>query len=192
MHQVSKIRHITNGVDVAPLLWALQAHPELWNQNTARTEDPSSPHHEVSDIWVRYAPLEIAGQPGPHDSVWYDSAAPILPTVKAIVYPLMHLVQGDRLGGVLITKIPARKTCKPHHDDGWHAMYYRKMAVQIQSSPDQRFTVEEDWLEPHPGDIYEFQNQYEHWVANPTEHDRITMIVCVRTDLVLPNRIGDV
>lgn len=180
---MSKIRHITGGVDVAPLLWDLQANPQLWNQNTARTENPNSPHHEVSDIWVRYAPLEIAGQPGRHDSVWYDSATPILPAVKAIVYPLMHLVQADRLGGVLITKIPAGKTCKPHRDDGWHAAAYRKFCVQVQSAPGQRFTVEEDWLEPRPGDVYEFQNQYQHWVTNDSPHDRISMIVCIQTDI---------
>lgn len=177
-----KIRHITSGADVAPLLWALQANPQLWNEHPERTADPASPHHEVHDIWVRYAAPEHVGKPGPHESVWYP-CEPILAAVQAIVYPLMHLVRGNRLGGVLITKIPAGKMCKPHRDDGWHAAYYRKFAVQVQSAPGQFFHVEELALEPRPGDVYEFQNHFEHWVTNDTPHDRITMIVCVQTDI---------
>ncbi|WP_222102012.1 hypothetical protein, partial [Salmonella enterica] len=89
-------------------------------------ENPASPHHEVDDIWVRYAPPEEADYEGPHEAVWYPTAEPILPAVRAIVYPLMHLVQGDRLGGVLITRIRAGKSCKPHIDRGWHASTFRK------------------------------------------------------------------
>lgn len=176
-----KIRHLTNGVDVMPLLWAIQGNPQLWNQHTARTEDPASPHHEVHDIWVRYAPPEQAHETGPHEAIWYPSAAPILAEVQAIVYPLMQFVKGDRLGGVLITKIPAGKQCKPHRDFGWHADFYRKYLVQIQSAPGQRFHVEDEWLDAKPGDIYEFRNEFEHWVTNDTPHDRLSMICCIQT-----------
>lgn len=176
-----KIQKITGGANVAPLLWALQAHPNLWDERPQRTSDPKSPHYGLHDIWVRYAAPEHVGKEGDHESIWYPCET-ILPYVKAIVYPLMHLVEGDRLGGVLITKIPAGKTCKPHIDKGWHASTYRKFGVQIQSSPGQRFHVEEQSLEPMPGDVYEFVNSFEHWVTNDTPHDRITMIVCIQTE----------
>ncbi len=185
-----KIRHLTSGVEVSRLLWALQANPHLWNQHQARTQDPASPHHEVHDIWVRYAALAEAGKPGPHESVWYPESQPIQQAVRAIVYPLMHLVQANRLGGILITKIPAGKMCKPHRDDGWHARYYRKFAVQVQSAPGQLFHVEEQSLEPAPGDVYEFQNHFEHWVTNDTPHDRVTMIVCLQTDIEYAPAVG--
>jgi hypothetical protein len=48
------IKHIINNVNVSHMLWALQAHPELWNVHRQRTEDMFSPHHEVDDIWCRY------------------------------------------------------------------------------------------------------------------------------------------
>lgn len=175
-----KIWPITNGCDVGPLLWALQANPQLWNQHRARTESPDSPHHQVDDIWVRYAAPEEAHLGGPHESVWYPTAAPILAEVQAIVYPLMHMMRGDRLGGVLITRIRPGRKCLPHRDSGWHADTFRKIAVQVQSSPGQVFHVEQQRLEPRPGDVYEFVNSFEHWVDNPTEHDRITMICCIQ------------
>jgi hypothetical protein len=173
-----KIKQIGSGVNVAPMVWALQQHPELWDQHTARTQDPSSPHHDLSDIWVRYA--KDGEGAGPHESVWYP-CADLLP-VKGIVYDLMRFVQGDQLGGVLITKIPAGKECKPHSDPGWHARYYDKFAVQLQSAPGQRFCFEGESLESKPGDVYYFDNAHTHWVTNPTPYDRITLICCIKAD----------
>jgi hypothetical protein len=93
----------------------------------------------------------------------------------------MTMVDGERLGGVLLTRIKAGKSCYPHADPGWHARHYRKFAVQIQSAPGQFFCFEGERLEPMPGDVYEFDNSHTHWVTNDTEHDRITLIVCIKT-----------
>lgn len=174
-----KIERITQGVSVNPLLWALQANPGLWDQDRERTEDPRSPHHGLSDIWARFcAPGEDGN--APHESVWYPSAD-VLP-IRELVYPLMSFVKGDRLGGVLITKIPPGAECKPHKDPGWHARYYEKFAIQVQSAPGQEFCFEDERLETRPGDVFWFDNAHTHWVTNPTPYERITVIVCIRTN----------
>lgn len=178
---MTPIVKIASGVIVKPMLWALQAQPDLWNQHPGRTADPLSPHREVDDIWVRYAELHDAAKPGPHEPVWYPGMLNKLP-VRELIYPLMRFVEGDRLGGVLITRIRAGKQCFPHSDDGWHAKYYQKFAIQLQSSPGQFFCFKEAKLEPMPGDVYWFDNQHTHWVTNDTDQDRITMIVCIQTD----------
>jgi hypothetical protein len=176
---VSKIALITSGIDVRPMQTALAAHPELWDQHTARTENPASPHHGLSDIWARFAePGSNAGEA--HKSVWY-AAADVLP-IRELVYPLMSLVQGDELGGVLITKIPAGKECKPHVDPGWHARYYQKFGIQIHADLGQAFCFDDERLVTKPGDVFFFNNAYTHWVPNPTAHDRVTVIACIRTD----------
>jgi hypothetical protein len=174
-----KIKHLASGINVAPMLWALHSHPELWDQNTARTEHPSSPHYGLSDIWTRYAAPGVDGSQ-PHDSVWYP-CADLMP-VRDLVYPLMSMVEGDHLGGVLITKIPAGKMCKPHTDPGWHARRYQKFGIQIQAHPKQAFHFEGESLVTKPGDLFWFDNAFKHWVTNDSDQDRITMIVCIRTD----------
>lgn len=176
---MNKIKHITSGVNVAPLLWALQANPQLWNENKVRTEQLDSPHHGLDDIWVRYAADGVNGSE-PHDSVWRECAN-LLP-IKELVMPLFAAVGGTRLGGVLITRILAGKECKPHIDPGWHARYYEKYAIQIQSAPGQRFSFEGESLEAAPGDVYWFDNSYTHWVKNSTAYDRITVIVCINKE----------
>jgi hypothetical protein len=173
------IKLLSSGVNVAPMLWALHEHPELWDENRARTRDAGSPHHELHDIWARYAAPGVDASK-PHEAVWYPCAN-LLP-VRELVYPLMSVLHGDQLGGVLITKIPPGKSCKPHSDPGWHARHYQKFALQIQSHPKQAFHFESQSLVTKPGDLFWFDNQYTHWVTNDSDQDRITMIVCIRTD----------
>ncbi len=173
-----RIKLLASGLQVAPVLWALQSNPHLWNENTARTQDPASPHHGLDDIWARFgAPEEYAT---PHAAKWYPGAKVL--GVEAMCMDVMRAATGVELGGVLITRIPPGAACKPHVDDGWHAKRYEKYAVQIASAPGQRFCFKDDALETKPGDFFWFDNQHEHWVTNPTTYERITMVVCVRVE----------
>lgn len=171
-----KIEMIPFKADVANIRWNLRAHPELWNQHTSRTASPDSPHHGLDDIWCRFSADPDAR--GDHESIWYSSADAI--GVKDICEHLLFKVGGKSLGGVLITRIPAGKECRPHSDQGWHAKAHEKYAVQIESAPGQSFCFEGEELEARPGDVYWFDNQYTHWVPNPTDYERVTMIVCVK------------
>jgi len=175
-----KIERIASGLNVAPILWALQEHPELWNTQRARTEDPRSPHHGLDDIWARYGEPGDAETGQPHESRWWP-AADIL-GIRPMCHDLMRAVEGVELGGVLITRIPAGREVKPHTDPGWHARRYEKYGVQIASAPGQRFCFEGEDLETRPGDVFWFDNAYTHWVTNPTNYERITMIVCIRKE----------
>lgn len=176
-----KIELLTSGLNVTPIYWALQEHPELWNQHTTRTADPESPHHGLDDIWARFGDPERAKDGAAHDSFWYPAADVI--GIKPLCHDLMHMVQGVELGGVLITRIPPGASCKPHTDPGWHARRYDKFAVQITSAPGQRFCFDGESLETKPGDVFWFDNQYTHWVTNETPYERVTMIVCIRREV---------
>ena len=172
------IKLLQSGADVTALAWALRAQPGVWDRNPARTKPPASPHHGLHDVWARYcAPGQDARQP--HDAVWYPEAD-LLP-VRGLVMPLMAMVGGVKLGGVLITRIPPGATCKPHTDPGWHAQHYEKFAVQIESAPGQEFCFDDTRLETKPGDVFWFDNSRTHWVTNPTRWDRVTLIACIRT-----------
>lgn len=177
---MSPIRLLFSGVDVEPMQKALAAHPELWDQNPQRTQPEDSPHHGLSDIWARYADPATVQPDGSHESIWYD-CADVLP-VRELVYPLMAAVKGERLGGVLITRIRPGQVCKPHTDPGWHARYYDKYAVQIEAAPEQAFHFEGSSLTTAPGDVFWFDNSHTHWVTNDSQSDRITLIVCIKTE----------
>ena len=180
MDTPDKIKLLTSGINVAPIYAALQQHPELWNQNRARTASADSPHRELDDIWARFVDLKEANGL-PQESKWYP-AAEIL-GIKPLCLDIMRLVEGTELGGILITRIPAGAQCHPHQDHGWHARRYEKFAVQITSAPGQKFCFDGQELETKPGDLFWFDNKYTHWVTNDTPHERVTMIICIRKEV---------
>jgi uncharacterized RmlC-like cupin family protein len=177
-----KIYKVSDGHDVEGLYQQLQ-DPALWNGIKLRTEHPQSPHREVSDIWVRYNDFshyagDMQAFNGPHESVWYPIAEKLTEARR-----LSEQIAGDRpLGAVLITKIPAGKQVHPHIDGGWHAHHYDKHAIQIRGNDKQRFVVQNEELVTQTGDEFWFNNSVPHWVINDSEFDRITLIVCIRSN----------
>lgn len=183
--QTLPIQHLASGFNVAPLIRQLDAHPELWNEHTLRTDRYQTPHSDVSDIWVRFNAWEnFDGDPAkftmePHASAWYPCIAKI-PAAWSLVRKVMRHVGAKQVGGVLITRIPPKGEVKPHIDSGWHATHYEKFAVQIKGNVDQGFYFDNGALHPLPGDLYTFDNSFCHWVKNDSDQERITLIICLR------------
>jgi hypothetical protein len=176
----------THPLDVSAINAELDANPDLWNQFSLRTTAyVGSPHNRVDDIWVRYNawkkfnPKKPANFSKEHDSSWYPAYGK-LPALRPLIFGLMQVVEGERLGGVLITRIHPGSSVAPHIDLGWHAGYYRKFAVQLRGGPDQLFCFEGESLEANDGEVYEFDNSEKHWVLNNSDRERMTLIVCIR------------
>jgi len=184
---IRPIRILHRGAVVAPLIQQLEAAPELWDENVFRTESGynANPHARISDIIVRFNDWanwtgDRAAFNAEHESVWwgpYDK----LPYIQPLVFDLMRMFYAERLGMVLITRIPPQCSVAPHIDRGWHSSHYLKFGVQIKAAPGQKFCYKGYNLETQPGDVFAFDNSQIHWVENPTEHERITLIVCLRT-----------
>jgi hypothetical protein len=179
--------------DIGPLRSALAAHPELWDQYSVRKTAPATPHGDMSDIWVRYNDIEPFRESGNystfndrHVPVWYDAWTKypdVQAALREIIFDLMASVEGEMLGGVLITRIPSGGGIAPHTDHGWHVEYYDKFYVSIESAPGAEFWCGDEFINPDPGEVYLFDNKLEHWVTNGSDHDRMTLIVCIRTDM---------
>lgn len=172
-------------IDVKDLNQQLGEHPELWGQYGWRKA--LGPHAQMTDIWVRYNDIaKFGGNPGPefndeHVPVWYP-AWEALPALKPVIFNLMAQEQGEMLGAVLITKISAGQGIRKHVDRGWHVEYYDKFYVSLESAPGATFHCGEEVINPEVGDCWRFDNRREHWVENNSSSDRVTLIVCIRTE----------
>lgn len=182
---------IEENIDVNPLLEQIEKQPDLWNANDHRKTFAGTPHNEMSDIWVRYNRLDrlCEGRKafnGEHVPVWYP-AWYALPALKPIVFNLMSKVEGEMIGGILITKIPPGYGIAPHIDDSWHVQYYEKFYLSLKSCPGALFLCDHDGvregLNPKPGELWLFDNRKLHWVENKSSEDRITLIMCIRTEM---------
>ena len=174
---------IATGVNVTPLMMALLRRPELWNQHTLRTTHPGTPHTEVDDIWLRFNALPEPGQEArildEHESIEYP-ALKLLPEARVMVMSVFAAVAGERLGRVLITRLPSGGRIAPHVDGGSHAAYYDRFHVVLRAAPGSRFRCGDEVVEMQPGELWWFQNSVEHEVANDSDIDRVHLIVDAR------------
>lgn len=181
---------VAQDLDVMPLHIRLRAHPEIFGRRNFRKDSYASPHSGMIDIWARYNDFSNLEdwdkfRMEPHESVWYPEVDE-MPELKPIVFDLMRIVEGERLGAVLITKLPPGGEINPHIDGGWHASHYSKFYVPIQNGPGSNFYWEDGYIDPRLGEAWRFDNSVPHWVVNASDQDRISMIVCIKTARFAP------
>jgi len=94
----------------------------------------------------------------------------------------MQTVKAVELGGILITRIPAGASVKPHHDRGsWHAEFFdRKTYVIVKANERCVNTFEDEEVVMRTGEAYLFNNLVTHSVRNDGDSERITLIICMR------------
>lgn len=172
---------VAAGVDVLPMLHAIQQQPDLWNRYRLRKDYPDSPHAEMDDIWLWFnrigGDLDVAND---METVPYPGWQ-ALPQARPVVFDLMRRVEGVRLGRVLVTRLAPGKRIAAHEDAGAPATYYQRYQVALQSLPGCRFRIGHEVRHFNPGEVWWIDNETEHEVANNSADDRIVMIVDIRT-----------
>jgi len=165
--------------DVLPLVAQIQRQPELWNMH--RERKGMEPHSGMDDIWIRHAE-SMEEFRKPHFAKWYP-AYHKLPAVRSHIFSLMARMEATHLGGVLITRIPPGQQIKPHVDGGWHPEFYNcKCYVVLESNPKCVFRVEDERVVMRPGEVWRIDNTKEHDVLNEGETERMTLIICMRSE----------
>lgn len=167
-------------LDVVPLLNALAAKPELWNQNNLRTTFPGSPHSACDDIWLFFNDIEdeaaviddIAVKPYP---AWNE-----LPQARNLVFDLMRRVEGVQLGRAMITRLPPGSTIPEHADQGAPAEYYQRYQIALKCEPGCSFRAGDEVVQFWMGDCWWFDNTVPHEVVNNSADDRLALVVDVR------------
>ena len=195
---------VAQGINTQPLQQALSTNSHLFGRISLRAAPPGGPHKEMKDIWVRYNDIkkynpeadtfctDISNFNDEHDSVWYPGYYALKAELDPILFWMMGSFNGERLGGILITKLPPGGKIEPHVDGGWHAAYYEKFYVAVKTPKGSVFGFEDGDIHANDGDIYWFDNSVPHWVHNETAEDRIAMIVCIKTDLYKGLKDGDI
>jgi hypothetical protein len=172
---------IAEGVDIMPLLLALQHHPELWSADDVRQTFEESPHREVQDILLRFSRTDDANI---GDELICDDtpAYQVLHIARPLVFLLMARVQGVMLGRVLITKLPPGKRIYPHADvRGRYANTYKRFHLPLQIGPGCVFRAGDESVQMKAGEVWDFDAHAEHEVVNNSDRDRINLIVDIRT-----------
>lgn len=180
-------------VDVTPLMLAIRRRPELWKEDTYLRDYPQGPFAQIESIMLRFPEKRVFEQEeevekykrgecqfDQHESIDYP-AFKILTEARPIVFALMGMAQGERLGRVMINKVAPGGRIFPHADTPEHANYYSRFHVVLQSQPGVVFRCEDEQVYMSTGEVWWFNNRLEHEVINNSADDRIHMIVDIRT-----------
>ncbi len=173
---------IYSNLNVSLAIAELSNNDHLFGEFNAR-KDAGPVMAQMDDIWLRYGDVSAMVKSGDysalaieHDSIWLKD----LPECKKLCFEIMKMVDGERLGGVLISKLPKGGEMLPHTDKGWHSGYYDKYYIPIKNGKGSIFGFDEGDIDPLIGDVWAFDNSYNHWVKNNSDKDRIAMIVCIK------------
>jgi hypothetical protein len=182
-----EIRRVLSGIDVAPLLVQVRAHPELWDIDDSWTRKSGwanpkqSAIYDVSNIVLRWN----------RSPDWDKPAFDILSAARPIVEAIMELSGGDLLGKVLVTRLQPGQRIQPHvhiSPPGIPRVYHT-FQVPLHVLPgcvfgcgaDPRPTgSHEDEIYMEPGNAYWFENTMIHWVYNDSPDERISMLMDIR------------
>jgi hypothetical protein len=179
-------QQLAAGINVTPLMNALQRQPELWDANPIRTKHPGTAHADVSDILCMFNDISAYERTGDPATITDDKecipypAWEKLPQLRPIIFDLMRTVEATRLGRVIITKLPPGKEITPHEDMGAPAEYFERFQLAIQSLPGALFHIGDETADFRSGEMWHINNRVTHSVHNHSKDDRIVAIIDLR------------
>jgi hypothetical protein len=185
-------------IDFSALTAQVYSQPELWNQYKVRYTDlPGGQVHKgIDDIVLRYneyskgedyvdkvcSSIQVVDYPA-----WHKLTA-----AHDFIFALMTRVKGVHLGRCMISRLPPGGSIPLHSDlippaeiafpdRQPPASYYERYHLVLQSAPGVVFRCRDEDCYMAPGEVWWFNNQFEHEVLNNSPLDRIHLICDIRT-----------
>lgn len=184
--------HLLSKADVNLLMMQIKMNPGLWKEDTYLRDYPQGPFGEIESIMLRFPEKRVFEQEeelekykqglssfDQHESIDYPAFG-ILTEARPIIFGLMSLVKGERLGRVMINKIAAGGRIYPHEDSKEHTDYYTRFHVVLQSGAGCILKAGDEQLEMRTGDVFWFNNKLNHEVINNSESDRLSMVIDIK------------
>lgn len=175
---------LVENVRVLPLVAAIARQSQLWNADNCRREFEGTPHAATDDILLRFTMPEGGLQSHANSLEAVDTVAMLkLPDVKSELLNIMRLVNGSRLGRVIVTRLEPGKKILSHKDVlGEYSKYYTRYHLVLQGMPGSLFTCGDETVNMLTGELWWFDASAEHSVINNSKDDRIHMLIDVRID----------
>lgn len=174
---------LAQGIHMSPLQQQLYRNPQLWKADTYLRDYPQGPFSDVETIFVRFPTASVSelerSQKDQHECVWMDGYIH-LPAVRPLVFALMAMTEGERIGRVMLNKIRPGGRIYPHADTPVHAEYWERHHYCVQGAPGCIFRCGEETVQMTTGELWWFENALEHEVINNSADDRIHLIIDIR------------
>lgn len=190
---LNNFQKLSEGAEVTSLLLAinrLSKVQEVWKEDTYLRVFPQSPFGETESIILRFpfrtteeTQSALSGEIknfDQHENI-DQPIFKLLPEARPLIFALMAMVNGERLGRCIINKICIGGKIYPHCDSEDHAEYWDRFHIVLQSSAGSNFRCGDEVVNMRTGDVWWFNNKIEHEVINNSADDRIHLVIDIRT-----------
>lgn len=186
-------QRLADGIETHALLNALYRNAHLWKADDFLRKFPQGPFGDTDTIYLRfqdhvvcatdeeielYKQNKLAGY-DLHECPWRLELND-LPEARTLIMSLMGSLGATRLGRCMINRLKSGGRIYPHADSKWHAEYWDRYHIVLQSTPGNTFRCGDEQVWMREGEIWWFQNAIEHEVVNNSDNDRIHLIVDLR------------
>lgn len=195
---------LTEGANITPLMLAISRFEKsitiendkqgkqggIWKEDTYLRDYAQGPFGDTESIILRFPPRTVheteealknhLANFDQHENV-DQPVFKLLPEARPLIFGLMSLVQGERLGRCIINKLRPGGRIFAHADTPAHAEYWDRFHIVLQSRPGVDFRTGDEHVFMAPGEVWWFDNSVEHEVVNNSSEDRIHLVVDIRT-----------
>jgi Aspartyl/Asparaginyl beta-hydroxylase len=181
-HFLKHFELLKEGLDIDPLLSALEKNQFLWDEIKLRQDTQGSPHKYTETIFVRWCEeLTVHSAFNDLDAINYP-AIDVIPEVIPLIEEVIKTSKSQKLGRVLITKLKAGSKIAPHSDEGIVCASYERFHIPLFSEEGNHFYAGDpngsfEDIHMLPGQLWVFNNKETHWLENKSSKPRIHLIV---------------
>jgi hypothetical protein len=197
---------IGENLETFPLFMAIQRQPELWEKH--RFRQTVKANSETECILLRYqtAPQEhlfrynLAKEPkyiandeaiNDYAAFWHEANHlglecndtpdfEKLPEARPLVAWVMARLGAERLGRVLLAKLPPGGRVYPHDDAGLYVDYYKRVVIPIQSDAGNWSRIGDEFMMMPVGEAWIYDYKTEHEAMNESNDDRVHLFIDVK------------
>jgi hypothetical protein len=168
---------LVSGLDVKPLLEALEAQPELWKENTLRQDYPTSCHGDTENIFLR-GPKSLTPEDYFFDlsALNYPAMYKLDDVVTPIVWPVLKKLEVTELGRMIIVKLKPHGVVGTHIDEGDYADHFSRFHICLQADSGSTLTAYNESKHFSPGEAWWFNHKSVHFATNDSDLPRIHII----------------
>lgn len=175
---------LASGLNMAPLMVQIARQPQLWKADTYLRDYPQGPFGDTETIFLRFPPGSVTEMErdarDQHECVWMDGSVQ-LSAWRPLVFQLMSMVEGERLGRVMVNKIKPGGRIYAHADTPAHCAYYGRYHYVLQGQPGVTFRCGDETVNMRSGEAWWFNNAVEHEVVNNSGDDRLHLIIDIHS-----------
>jgi hypothetical protein len=153
---------------------------QQWNENTSRQNSFKNHSHTRTYFLVNYDLGWIKNSP--YEATILNPESPLWNSVKPLVEFLESYHDG-KVGRVILPKLISGGIIDGHKDGGDYLESVRRHHIPIVTNERVSFSVGEEIVSMREGEVWEINNNFVHEVENPSEQDRIHLLIDI-----IPNK----